>query len=64
MKQIDPRRLSAPVSNIFFSETLNPPWEVGKKVYINGTSHMNKMADMHIYGKNLYKSSSPEAEVL
>ena len=32
---------------------VNPPWEVGKKVYINGTGHMTKMAAMPIYGKNL-----------
>ena len=30
-----------------------PPWEVGKKVYINGTGHMTKMAAMPIYGTNL-----------
>ena len=49
-------------SNIFFSETkwpinaqfhVNPHWEVGKKVYVNGTGHMTKMAAMPIYGKNL-----------
>ena len=49
-------------SNFFFSETnwpinakfhVNPPWEVGKKVYVNGTGHMTKMATMPIYGKNL-----------
>ena len=28
-----------------------PPWEGGKKVYINGPGHMTKMADMPIYGK-------------
>ena len=59
-------------SNIFFSETnlpinakfhVNPPWEVGKKVDINGTGHMTKMAAMPIYGKNL-KKSSLEPEVL
>ena len=46
----------------FFSETtwpinakfhMNPPWEVRKKVYVNGTGHMTKMAAMPIYGKNL-----------
>ena len=40
-------------SKIFFSETawpinakfhVEPSWEVGKKVYINGTGHMTKMA--------------------
>ena len=36
---------------------------MGKKVYINGTGHMTKMADMLIYGKNLqvlsYRANSP-----
>ena len=41
-----------------------PPWELGKKVYINGTGHMTKMAAMSIYGKNLLKGSSPETVVL
>ena len=64
-------------SNIFSETTLpinakfhvNPPWEVGKKVfflfffYVNGTGHMTKMATMPIYGKHLLKSS-PEPEVL
>ena len=49
-------------SNIVFSETAwpisakfheKPLWELGKKVYINGTGHMTKMAAMPIYGKNL-----------
>ena len=31
----------------------NPPWEVGMKVYINGTGHIPKMSAMPIYGKNL-----------
>ena len=48
-------------SNIFFSETAwpinakfheEPPWELGKKVYTNGTGHMTKMAAMLINGKN------------
>ena len=48
--------------NIFSSETalpikakfyVEPPWEGGKKVYINGPGHMTKMAAMPIYGKNL-----------
>ena len=30
---------------------VEPSWEVGKKVYINFTGHMTKMAAMHIYGK-------------
>ena len=60
-------------SKIFFSETalpikakfyVEPPWEGGTKVYINGPGHMTKMATMPIYGKNLKKSSSPEPELL
>ena len=48
--------------NIFSSETacpikaklyVEPPWEGGTKVYINGPGHMAKMAAMPIYGKNL-----------
>ena len=60
-------------SNVFSSETawpikvkfyVEPPWEMGTKVYINGPGHMTKMAAMPIYGKNIKKSSSPEPEVL
>ena len=49
-------------SNVFSSETawpikakfyVEPPWEGGTKVYINGPGHMTKMAAMPIYGKNL-----------
>ena len=43
---------------------MEPPWERGTEVYINGPGHMTKMAAMPIYGKNLKKSSSPEPEVL
>ena len=48
--------------NIFSSETawpikaklyVEPPWEGGTKVYINGSGHMTKMAAMPIYSKNL-----------
>ena len=48
-------------SNVFSSETalpikakfyLEPPWEGGTKVYINGPGHMTKMAAMPIYSKN------------
>ena len=47
--------------NIFSSETawpikaklyVEPPWEGGTKVCINGPGHMTKMASMPIYGKN------------
>ena len=53
-------------SNVFFSETawpikakfyVEPPWEGGTKVCINGPGHMTKMAATSIYGKNLKKSS-------
>ena len=65
--------LSSTISKIFSSETtwpfkakfyVEPPWEGGKKVYINGPGHITKMATMTIYGKNLKKYSSPEREVL
>ena len=42
---------------------VEPPWEGGTKVCINGPGHMTKFATMPIYGKNLKKSSSPEPEV-
>ena len=31
---------------------VEPPWEGGTKVYINGPGHMIKMAATPIYGKN------------
>ena len=31
---------------------MEPPWEGGTKVYINGPGHMTKIAAMPIYGKN------------
>ena len=43
---------------------VDPLWEEGTKVCINGPGHMTKMATMPIYGKNLKKSSSSEPEVL
>ena len=58
-----------PFSNVFSSETarpikakfyVEPPWEGGTKVYINGPGHMTKMAAMPIYGTNLKKSFSPQ----
>ena len=56
------RRRRQQCLNIFSSETawpikaklyVEPPWEGGMKVYINGPGHMAKMAAMPIYGKNL-----------
>ena len=38
---------------------MEPPWEGGKKVYINGPGHMAKMADTPIYGKIFYRTGSP-----
>ena len=32
---------------------VEPTWEGGLKIYINGPGHMTKMAAMSIYGKNL-----------
>ena len=52
------------ISNVFSSETawpikakfyVEPLWEGGTKVYINGPGHMTNMAAMPIYGKNLKK---------
>ena len=54
-------------SNIFSSEAawpikakfyVEPPWEGGTKVYINGPGHMTKTAAMPIYGKNPSKSEN------
>ena len=39
-----------PIKAKFYVE---PPWEGGMKVYINGPGHMTKMATMPIYGKSL-----------
>ena len=33
---------------------------MGMKIYTNEYGHMTKVADMPVYGKNLYISSSPE----
>ena len=55
--------------NIFSSETtgpieakfhVEPPWDVGTKVYSTGLGHITKMVAMPIYCKNLKKSSFPE----
>ena len=54
------RRRRPPFSNVFFSETawpikakfyVEPPWDGGTKVCINGPGHMTKMAATPIYGK-------------
>ena len=56
------RRRPSTISNVFSSKTawlikvkfyVKPPWQGGKKAYINGPGHMTKMAAMTIYGKNL-----------
>ena len=56
------RRGRPPFSNVFSSETtwpikakfyVEPPWEGGTKVCINGPGHMTKMAAMPIYIKYL-----------
>ena len=56
------RRRPFTISNVFSSETtwpieakfyVQPPWQGGKKVYINGPGHMTKMAAMPIYSKNI-----------
>ena len=53
------------ISNIFSPETawpikakfyVEPPWEGGRKVYINGPGHMTKMAATPIYGKKTFKN--------
>ena len=64
-------RRPSTISNIFSSETtwpikakfyVEPPWEGGTKVYINGSGHMTKMAAMPIYGKNPSKIFSRTGE--
>ena len=59
-------------SNVFFYETTWPfivklhkehPLEGGRKFFKNGQGHMTKMAAISIYGKILYKASSPELGV-
>ena len=56
------RRRPSTISNIFFSETtwpieakfyVQPSWQGGNKVYINGPGHMTKMAAMPVYSKNI-----------
>ena len=44
---------------------MEPPWEGGTNVYINGPGHMTKMAAMPIYGKtfkNLQNHKSYDLE--
>ena len=43
---------------------MEPPWEGGTKVFINGPGHMTRIVAMPIYGKNLlkkfcYRTNSP-----
>ena len=54
-------------SNFFSLETarpieakfqMEPPWDLGTKVYTNGPGHMTSVAAMPIYGTNLKKKSS------
>ena len=56
-----PSVVRPPFSKIFSSETawpikakfyVEPSWEGGTKVCIDGPGHMNKMVAMPIYGKN------------
>ena len=56
-------------SNFFFLETarpieakyqIEPPWDRGREVCLNGPGHMTSLAAMTIFGKNLKKSSSLE----
>ena len=43
-------KTACPIKAKFYVE---PPLEMGTKVYINGPGHMAKMPAMPIYGKNL-----------
>ena len=52
------RRRPSTILNVFSCETaspikakfyVEPPWQGGKKVYINGPGHMTKMAAVAIY---------------
>ena len=64
------RSLRFQSSNLFFTETdgkfgtkahMKVKARMGMKIYTNDLGHMTSMATMPIYGKNLKKSSSPEA---
>ena len=54
-------KIAWPIKAKFY---VKPPWEGGKKVYINGSDLITKMATTPIYGKNLQKFSSTELIVL
>ena len=65
------RQLFIPFSKNFFSETawpikakfyVDPPYEGGTKVCINGSGHMIKIAATPEYGINIKKSSTPETK--
>ena len=42
---------------------IEPPWDIGMKIYTNVLGHMTKMASRPIYGKNLQKSSFSEPRI-
>ena len=59
-----PRSLRFKIFKILFLETagpikakfhVEPPWDLGTKVYTNGPGHMTNMAVMLSYGKDLKK---------
>ena len=50
-----------PIEAKFYVE---PPWEGGKKDYINGPGHMTKMAATPIYGQKLLCDRFVIAELL
>ena len=45
-----PLKTTRPIKAKFYVE---PPWEGGTKVYINGPGHKTKISAMPMYGKNL-----------
>ena len=67
---LDQRSLRFHSQNLFFTETvgqfgtkthMKAKERMGMKIYTNELGHMIHMATMHIYGKNLKKSTSLEA---
>ena len=56
-KRLNSSETAWPIKAKFYVE---PLWEGGTKVCINGPGLMTKMAAMPIYGKNLTNSSSSE----